>query len=222
MEKVLVLVEGQTEERFVFDVLDPHLQTFSRCAVPKVLVTKRPRAGRPQTGGQFKGGVLSYAQVKGDLGRLLTDTSATIVTTMLDYYAIPQDFPGFATQPKGSDPYASVRHLEAELAKDMGDRRFVPYLCLHEFEALIFTDPAQCKWIFGASAAKVLTSVRDAFPTPEHIDDDPKTAPSKRILQEFPEYEKPVHGNLAILDIGLDAVRAACRHFDAWVSRLER
>jgi hypothetical protein len=37
----------------------------------------------------------------------------------------------------------------------------------------------------------------------------------------MPRYEKPLFGNLAALEVGLDAIRAACPHFDSWLSQIE-
>lgn len=217
MSKVLILVEGQTEETFVRDVLERHLRSFSVSIIPKLLVTKRTKSGL-----QFKGGVVSYEQVKSDLRRLLADSSATIVTTMLDYYALPDDFPGYGTRPGGSDPYVKVQHLEKCFADDVNNPRFLPYLALHEYEALVFTDPTCCDWIFeDATVISRLKAIRAAYTTPEHINDGPATAPSKRIIKEFPTYEKPLHGPLATSAIGLDALRAACLHFSRWLEAME-
>lgn len=52
-------------------------------------------------------------------------------------------------------------------------------------------------------------------------DDAPMTAPSKRIVSLMPHYQKPLHGNLAALAVGIPAMRAACPHFSSWIERLE-
>jgi Domain of unknown function (DUF4276) len=62
---------------------------------------------------------------------------------------------------------------------------------------------------------------REAFSSPEHINDDPLTAPSKRILKCCDGYEKPLHGSLIAIDIGLEAIRQQCQHFNQWLLRLE-
>ncbi|MCU0686613.1 MAG: DUF4276 family protein [Polyangiaceae bacterium] len=220
MRKVLVLVEGQTEETFVRDVLAPYLlEGFSKSVVPKILVTKRAKSGA-----QFKGGVSSYYRVKGDLDRLLGDSSAATVTTMLDYYALPADFPGRAGLPAGADPYQKVQALEAAFRADVVNARFLPYFSLHEFEALLFVDPASASRVYGDERriVQALEGVRDRFDgKPELIDGHPSTAPSKRIEGAFPSYQKPLHGPLAAAAAGLAKLRAACPHFDAWVTALE-
>lgn len=100
MRRVLLLVEGQTEEAFVDRVLRPHLapSVFPRATM---LRTKELPAGRP-----FKGGVTNFAHMKRDIGHLLNDSDA-VVSTIIDYYGLPDDFPGL--QQAKLHPKASVR-----------------------------------------------------------------------------------------------------------------
>lgn len=88
MSRVLALVEGQTEETFIREVLGPSLAARGVFVTPKLLTTKRLRAG-----GHFRGGAASYAQIRGDLVLLLHDGGAAGVTTVLDLYGLPSDFP---------------------------------------------------------------------------------------------------------------------------------
>ncbi len=94
MNRVLVSVEGQTEETFVREVLRRHLWDFNVELQPVVITTHRVKQGR-----KFKGGVLSYAQTRNEIGRLLSDSSAVAVTTLFDLYHLPTDFPGQSTRP---------------------------------------------------------------------------------------------------------------------------
>lgn len=214
MRRVLVLVEGQTEEVFIKQVLGPALAPKAIFLTPTLLTTKRT------AGSKFKGGVSTYTRARTDLVLLLGDTNATLVTTMLDYYGLPKDFPGMATRPPG-DALQRVAHVESELARDVAHARFLPYLSLHEFEATIFSNVDACDAIFADRALRELRKVRNQFASPEHINDNPNTAPSKRIKANFPDYEKVVHGAQATSAIGLARIRAECAHFDAWVKRLE-
>jgi hypothetical protein len=66
-----------------------------------------------------------------------------------------------------------------------------------------------------------LTNIRTSFQNPEEINDDPKTAPSKRLKGLFPVYNKPFYGMVISKRIGLNAIRTECPHFNQWVSRLE-
>ena len=54
-----ILCEGQTEERFVKEVLSPYLQQFNIYPKPILLLTSKKKNAR--------GGMLSYAQAKRDL-----------------------------------------------------------------------------------------------------------------------------------------------------------
>lgn len=87
-KRVLVLVEGQTEEHFVKRVLAPALLLRQIDIRPTPLVTKRVKSGP-----SFKGGVTSFGKFDRDVRRLLGDRNA-LVTTMLDYNGLPGDFPG--------------------------------------------------------------------------------------------------------------------------------
>ncbi len=217
MDRVLVLVEGVTEEVFVRTVLAPHLLDHGKVAIATIVVTKRVKRGP-----NFKGGVTSYNQVKRDLRLLLQDSNVRMVTTMLDLYGLPQDFPGCATAPERPVP-ARVAHIQSAFAAEVGDTRFVPYLSVHEFEALLFAEPVSAEWVYeDANVVLNLERVRSEFGgNPETINDRPETAPSKRVGAAFPRYEKALHGPLATAAAGIATLRAACPHFDAWVRALE-
>ena len=101
--------------------------------------------------------------------------------------------------------------------------RFIPFVMMHEFEALLFS---YCELLLSGSASPSSPNgsqaIRDAFGSPEEIDDSPDTAPSKRILALIPGYQKPLTGTLAALEIGLATMRVECPHFDEWLKRLEQ
>ena len=141
---------------------------------------------------------------------------------MIDYYGLPSDFPGKSTLPAGTC-YERVAYLEQALASDIGHTRFRPYLQLHEFEAIVFASPAEVALaLAGGKKEAELTRIRRAFGSPEEIDDDPTGAPSKRLQALFPEYQKALHGPLVARRIGVERIRSECRHFDQWLTFLER
>ena len=101
--------------------------------------------------------------------------------------------------------------------------RFIPYVSMHEFEALLFSDCERFAQSIGApQIGAEMQSVLDQFGNPEEINDSQATAPSKRILGMVPRYDKVAMGTIAIQDIGLESVRRQCRNFDCWLNRLER
>lgn len=100
--------------------------------------------------------------------------------------------------------------------------RFLPYVIMHEFEGLLFSDCTRfARGIGHEELATEFQRIRDDFDTPEEINDSPVTAPSKRVEALVRGYEKPLHGTLAVLEIGLDAIRAECPEFRAWLEYLE-
>ena len=213
---MLALVEGQTEERFVKDVLDPHLLTRDKTLIPKIATTKRVKQGP-----DFKGGITDYQKVKNDLCRLLGDTGVVAVTSFIDYYALPADFPGMDTRPKGTS-LSRVNHVEQSWGEDIANPRFYPFLMLHEFEALLFSKPDElCRALGQPKILDKLSAIRASFDTPEDINDNPLTAPSKRIISLMPKYHKKVHGPMVSGRIGLETLCGECPHFREWVEWLE-
>jgi hypothetical protein len=216
MRKVLLLVEGQTEETFVKRVINPYLSSKEIYIEPKIITTKRVKRGP-----DFKGGVPHYGRVKTQILRLLNDTSAHIVSTMIDYYGLPNDFPGKVNQ-SGRNAIERVDHLEKQLGKDIDHRKFYPYYSLHEFEALLYCSPRTiAETMINLKAEPELIAIRNAFTSPEEINDNPETAPSKRLKRIFPIYQKPLYGSLISTRIGLDTIRSECPHFNAWLTYIE-
>src|ERR1700680_1388202 len=100
--------------------------------------------------------------------------------------------------------------------------RFVPFVVMHEFEGLLFSDCAAfSRGIGRADLESGFREIRDQFATPEEINDSPFTAPSKRVEALMPGYDKPLFGTLAVLEIGLAHIREECPHFDSWLRQLE-
>jgi len=214
--KIFVLVEGQSEETFVREILSKQIQRPDLLLKPIILTTKRTVTGR-----KFKGGVPSFKKVRKQILDLLADTSAALVTTMIDYYGLPNDFPGVASIPKGK-ALERVGHLEAELAKTINSGRFLPYLALHEFEALILSDFSALANVFP-DRGKDIERLRDLTrgKAPEDINTGPDTHPSALIRQMLPEYQKNLHGSMALAHVSLSTLRNKCPHFGQWVTKIE-
>ena len=213
---MLALVEGQTEERFVKDVLNLHLWARDKILIPKIATTKRVKKGP-----DFKGGITDYQKVKNDLRRLLGDTGVAAVTSFIDYYGLPADFPGMDTRPKGTS-LSRVNHVEQSWGEDIANPRFHPFLMLHEFEALLFSKPDElCRALGQPKILDKLSAIRASFDTPEDINDNPLTAPSKRIISLMPDYHKTLHGPMVSERIGLETLCGECPHFREWVEWLE-
>ncbi len=217
--RLCVIVEGQTEQSFVDQLLKPFLEKMlghDNSLVHTALVGKC-------------GGCVKYERAKKDIRNTLR--SGQYVTTMLDYYGLPADYPKRQQNTIG-DPVKHATLIEDAILEDVAHelgtsfnrRRFIPYLSVHEFEALIFSDPVHMAKAFDcADLATPLAAIRDAFPSPEHIDDSPQTAPCKRIENLLPAYgkNKVRYGPLAAGAVGLEAMRRECAHFREWLEKLE-
>ena len=210
MSRVYVVVEGQTEEAFVRELLAPHYARLDKYLIP-IIVSTSPG---------HKGGVVRYAKVRPQIVRLCRQDADAWVTTLFDLYALPTDFPGkaapaYLAQASGS---AKAQYLEAQLRQDIAEPNFLPNLLVHEYEALLFTQPAQFEqWTGNAKVPATLAQAVAQAGSPEDVNDSPHTAPSKRIRAVMPKYQKTFHGPLIACDIGLDALRQACPHFHAWL-----
>jgi len=212
------VVEGQTEETFVRDLLTPELAWQGIFCDAHQITTGKKRAK------VYRGGLLSFQHLRKDLDLWMEDSgSDSWFTTMVDLYHLPLDFPGIEESRQIADPIRKVEFLEQRFISDLNHRQFIPYIQLHEFEALLYSDP-QCFSVafpnIGTELAQ-LQAIRRAFETPEHINEGDNTCPSKRICRVLPGYVKQVSGPLIARQIGLTKIRSECRHFDGWLTRIE-
>ena len=117
-----ILCEGQTEQGFVEEVLRPYLQDKGIKGIKSTLIETNKKKNA-------RGGLLSYNHALTDL-RLLQRTKIDgdferhIFTTMFDFYALPDDFPGFEKIKTIRDPYLKVSNLEKDFADEINDNRF--------------------------------------------------------------------------------------------------
>jgi hypothetical protein len=226
MARLLVHVEGQTEEDFVNEVLRDHLVNQGYESVgARIVGNNRLRRRR--------GGIRRWPSVRKDIINHLRQDPECIATTMVDFYGLPQHgdgaWPGRAgaagqsTQNKAAlVERALLRDLLETVGANFDPRRFVPFVMMHEFEGLLFSDCAAFGRGIGRPGLEPqFKQVRDRFATPEDINDSPVTAPSKRVEDIVPGYEKPLLGTLAVLEIGLARIRTECPHFAAWLDKLE-
>ena len=224
MPRLYVFAEGTTEQVFAHTLLTPQLAA-ARVYLQAAILIAHARRGRIV----HRGGGRNYAAMKDDILRLLAQERSADVffTTMIDLYAIHPNFPSLEESQKLRHlPYKRIEFLEQAFANDIGDRRFIPYIQLHEYEAYLFADP-ECFGSFYPGATKGIEAVKkiaESCETPELINDGQHTAPSKRIAQCFPDYEgaKPTVGLQAAQCIGLQKIRDKCPHFHSWLSRLEQ
>ncbi|RJQ41143.1 MAG: DUF4276 family protein [Dehalococcoidia bacterium] len=226
MSRLFVHVEGVAEEAFVSEVLRQYLYGHGYTDVTARLIGNARIRER-------RGGIRSWQVVRKDIINHLKEDQSCFTTTMVDYYALPKNgddaWPG---RQEASDlPFpvkaATVENALSEdilrqLGSDFDSRRFIPYVMIHEFEALLFSDCTRFAQGIGLpDLAPAFQAIRNQFATPEEINDSPVTAPSKRVEALVPGYSKPFQGCLAILEIGLDTIKNECPHFKQWLKILE-
>jgi hypothetical protein len=187
MARLLIHVEGQTEESFVNEVLRNHLVAKGYHAVyARMMGNARLR--------QYRGGIRPWLSARRDIINHLREDQECIATTMVDYYGLPQTAPGEWPGRARSKSMSTVEEkarcvqdaLRDDVAAEMGNRfdsdRFVPFVVMHEFEGLLFSDCAAFSRGIGRSDLEVgLRRIREDFATPEEINDSSDTAPSKRV-----------------------------------------
>ncbi|MCH8148657.1 MAG: DUF4276 family protein [Planctomycetes bacterium] len=218
--RVLAFVEGQTDEKFGREVVSPSLAT--RNVFISATTPGRRRA---------HGGVPSWARAKRELLRYLKEDTERFVTTMFDYYGLPSDWPGKKESKRETRPSTKAEIIEqavhadvcATLGESFDGARFLPYIQMHEFEALLFSDTRVLAESVQRSQIQTrLDEIIKECGEPERIDDDPETAPSKRICALVPRYQKVLHGIIAAKRIGLATMRDQCPHFAQWIEVLEQ
>lgn len=213
--RVYVVVEGHSEERLAQQLLTPHLAARGVWLYPM----------RVPVGGGGRGGGSRWAHWDRFLRRLLREQTSSVVrvTTLLDLYAIPEDTPGY-TAPRPRAGAARADRMLAAMEASIGDSRFLPYIQVHELEALLFVDLGVVADVVGSLSGRraLLRLAQDvAGVGAEEVNDGPLSAPSKRIFQCLPDFRKTLQGIDALERIGLPRLRAGCPRFGAWVDRLE-
>ncbi len=225
MERVTLfaVVEGQSESGFFKPFLAEHLAL-------RGIDLHVPVIGK----GRAKGGMLrSFVQVCAELGDFLADRRRPWVTTFFDFYGLPTgegrgwDFVP-AAKAKGGVAAIEDRLRDGvrEAAPQLAER-FIPYVQLHELEALYFAESDTLASVLETpEVAEKFAAMATAAGGCEQINDSPTTAPSKRLQVMCPRYIKgrssAAHAPRLGAKLSLAAVRGQCPRFHAWLESLER
>jgi len=177
MKRIHIICEGQTEEAFVNSLLAEHFALRGLMLHPSLI-------GKPG----HKGGFVNINRLFIDIrNRLLSDKTAWC-TTFFDYYGLPNDFPGKQEADKCVSAKNKSVHVLSGLTTMLGEkigteplRRFIPYVQMHEFEGLLFSDTHKFATGICRPIGEQLQKIRNEFSSPEEINDSSTTAPSKRI-----------------------------------------
>ena len=202
MIRVAIAVEGSTEEAFVKKILHDYL-LVEKC----VEVRSIPLHGN-----------ITVQRLALYMANLFWESD--FVTSLVDFY-------GF--KDKGEK---TIEELEESISDEvvkkihrsnLDQRRIFPYIQQYEFEGLLFSNVQSFRQVpmIDEECLTSLSQIRRQFETPEDINDNSLTAPSKRITALIPTYHKVLHGPLVAGETGLDSIRNECPRFCNWLNRLE-
>lgn len=215
--EVVVIVEGPTEQRFVKELIAPGLAEQNVFITPIIL----DKPGE-------KGGDVKFARARKDIEKHLKQRRDTWVTLMVDYYGIKSDWPGYAESKQETLHTRKAEVMNAATAAEVEKlfpdhdpvRRFIPYVSMHEIEALYFSVPKVVAEKLGVKPKQIEAIVRECG-EPEKINDNSQTAPSKRLEHLSDSFKKTSTGLAIARAVGVARMRDKCPIFDAWLSQLE-
>ncbi len=211
MKILYFVVEGDTEEQFVKDVLAEHFD--GKCYIQPIKITTNPNLGK-------RGGFTTYKQLKTDVENLLRQKREKVVTSFVDFFRMPKDIPNYDACQKIQNIDDRIKCLEDAIKNDIGNADFIPYIQKHEFEALLFSSNVGFESYFETREAKETAKIIDAYPNPEEINDNPHTSPSNRLKNIRPFYNKVLEGNTIASEVGLAKMFEKCPRFKAWIAGL--
>lgn len=217
MKRIIIINEGETEQEFCKDVLQPYF--FS-----KDILIQHPTIKKSG------GGIVAWETLKNQIETHLKQDPSVFVTTLIDYYGLPGGkfkYPHWDEAKVIVNINDRITFLEQSMKTAVEDSlryRFIPYLQLHEFEGLLFNNIE----VFNTQIAKneftdyiELAKTIAENPNPELINDGKETAPSKRLMRLIKGYNKPVYGSILAEAIGLERIRRKSPRFNNWINTLE-
>ncbi|MBK6771827.1 MAG: DUF4276 family protein [Ignavibacteria bacterium] len=208
MRAIYIVVEGQTEEEFVNNLIRKYFLTKNIYDVRAI---------------GMKGNV-RYSRYKINIINLLKSQSDILVTSLIDFFHLHTDFPKYYESLKILSPVERVEFLEKSCSEDINELRYIPYIQLHEFEGLLFTkmDGFELIPAINNDPIKIseLQEILINYPNPELINEGSITAPSKRLSNIIPGYRKPLYGPIIALENTLESVLEKCPRFKNWIDTL--
>jgi len=222
--EVYIVVEGKTEQTFVRDVLAPYIAS-------KGVYLTAIQIGKPG----HKGGDITFERAQQDIVKLLQQRSSVYISTMFDYFRIEPSWPGVESirlqieqgqQLTVIEKFCILQHAMVDKLKECNsalniEQRFIPYIEMHEFEALLFSDIDILAEKLQVSSEKLKNSLID-YNSPEEINTEPAKAPSKRLEKLVKGYKKVIMGQIIAQSLGVPKIRQKCTCFDRWLKELEQ
>lgn len=216
MKRLVIIAEGETEESFVNNILCPFFCSKGIYNSIQCFKTKHSH-----------GGMSKYSYIKKDILNIIYEKDV-VVSMMIDFYRLPSDFPGFNDLKVTQTHKEQANLLETRIKKDLEDSQnqlfdnFIPYIQLHEFEALVFASISGIDSLFERSEMDYngLMNVIQQYPNPEDINNHPDTAPSVRLKKLISGYNKVLHGIDIINTVGMAELLEKCPRFKTWIESM--
>ena len=216
MKRLVIIAEGETEESFVNNILCPFFCSKGIYNSIQCFKTKHSH-----------GGVSKFSYIKKDILNIIYEKDV-VVSMMIDFYRLPSDFPGFNDLKVTQTHQEQANLLEAKIKEDLEDTQnhkfdnFIPYIQLHEFEALVFASISGIDSLFERSEMDYngLMNVIQQYPNPENINNHPDTAPSVRLKKLISGYNKVLHGIDIINTVGMAELLEKCPRFKTWIESM--
>jgi len=230
MQLVYVIVEGATENIFIKRILEPYI---TRQTDGKLILYPTQN----ETSSGFRGGVVSYQKLIDNIVTQAKIKPNAYITTLIDYYGLDKvNFPQYQEiiNNKSLDIYEKIEQFEKQMELDIQNdcnQRFIPYIQLHEFEALYFADLDRFLEIDPIWNEKQKMDISNillqAKNQPELINGKPETAPSKRLRDKLC-YGKVHHSKLFasylenndLIDSAITNMSERCPHFNEWLTKV--
>jgi hypothetical protein len=219
MKRLHCIVEGQTEVAVFTSLLTPYIleKTGAYCLFTPV----------KHTGG----GIVKFSKILPELREHLKEKK--IVATYFDYYGIHENhnFRNYheakvnQTNAKIGVELLEKGMFEALVEKGINTRYFIPYIQLHEFEALLFSSTKSFELVYdNDNITEEIQKINSRYPNPEDINDSPNTAPSKRIIKIVEKhrtsYEKVIDGEDLATLTSIDTIMEKCPRFKKWITKI--
>ena len=212
MKTVIIICEGPTEEVFCSNLLSQYLQNSCRIEI------------------RLLGGNCNWQRIKDMVEKALKQQKNALVTTFFDYYGVKtKKFPNWSATIgiNKANVRERIEILESGMLEEIDSNlryRFIPYVQLHEFEALLFNNIEVFDEMFEFEQydrAEPL-NIFNEFPDPEMIDQGTETSPSHRLIKIIPAYRKVIQGNAIAEKIGIEQIRQKNKHFNDWIEQLTK
>lgn len=216
MQRVIIICEGETEREFCTTILSPYFANRG-IHIQAPLIKKS------------MGGIVKWAELKKQIALHLKNDPSAHVTMLIDYYGLYEkhEFPNWEAAENEPDRNRRMDILEEGMSNDITDAlryRYIPYIQLHEFEGLLFSDIAifyqQIPPDELVNPTELQQTFRD-YANPELINNNPDTSPSHRLERIIAGYNKVVYGNILAEAIGLTKIKEKCPRFNHWLTTIE-